>query len=114
MISKKYSKTGKSCRVTFKYTQQEENIEVNKMLLLGDFNDWGKKDVTELTKRKDGTFSATVSLDAGSAYKFRYLVNDITWLNDDNADSYAWNKYGSQDGVLSLHTDDTTENTEEV
>ena len=99
MITKNYSKTGRSCRVTFKYSPAEGT---EKVLLLGEFNEWGADATNELKKRKDGSFSLTLSLDAGKDYRFRYLLNDSNWENDEEADNYVWNSFGTQDAVLSL------------
>ena len=99
MITKNYSKTGKSCRVTFRHTP---TTEVEKVVLLGEFNQWGEKSIDELKKRKDGSYSITLSLEAGAKYRFRYLLDESQWLNDEQADEYVWNSFGSQDAVLSL------------
>ena len=98
MISKNYSKTKKSCRVTFRYTTE---TEVDTIQLLGEFNQWGK-DGHDLKKRKDGTYSVTLSLKAGQDYRFRYLIDGNEWQNDENADNYVYNPFGTKDAVLSV------------
>ena len=50
MITKNYSKTGRSCRVTFKHNPSEGT---EKILLLGEFNEWGADSLNELKKRKN-------------------------------------------------------------
>ena len=99
MITKTYSKTGKSCRVTFKFTPQEEGTE--KVILLGDFNEWGAKKL-EMKKRKAGHFSVSVQLDAERDYQFRYFIDDRKWSNGEGADSLAPNTFGTKNAVLSL------------
>lgn len=97
MLKKNYSKTGTSCRVTFKVT----DVEADKISVLGDWNDWTPESDT-LTKRKDGSFSATISLDAGREYRFRYLLDGKEWENDEEADSFVPNRFGTADCVLAV------------
>ena len=82
MIAKTYSKTASKCSVTFRIPA---DIVAESISVLGDFNDWDPQ-AHQLKARKNGTFSTTVSLDAGQAYRFRYLANGEIWLNDDEAD----------------------------
>lgn len=98
MIKKTYSKTGSSCTVTFRLPGDEVEAKV---AVLGDFNEWNR-DSDLLQERKDGTWSTTLHLDAGRAYRFRYLIDDKRWLNDEEADSLVANRFGSMDGVLEL------------
>lgn len=99
MISKKYSKTGKSCRVTFKYTPENENAQ--SVSLLGDFNEWGKSG-HKMVKRKNGYFSVSVQLDTEQDYEFRYFIDDNIWTNDDTADTFVKNTFGTENALLSL------------
>jgi 1,4-alpha-glucan branching enzyme len=99
MITKNYTKTGKVCRVTFRHIPTDETQKVR---LLGEFNEWGSESDDQLKKRKDGSFSITLSIDAGKDYRFRYLLDDSTWENDDNADNYVPNIFGTKDAVISL------------
>ena len=50
----------------------------------------------------DGGFSVTVSLDAGRAYRFRYLLDGQRWDNDWAADAYQPNDFGGDDSVVDL------------
>ena len=98
MLKKSYSKTGKVCRVTFKY-DNPENAET--AMLAGGFNDWSAEQ-NPMRKLKNGTFSVTVSLEAGSSYPFRYVLNDTFWVNDEAADSYEPNSYGEDNSVVTV------------
>lgn len=98
MLNKSYSKTGRVCRVTFD-CHPEGNIE--EVSLVGEFNDWNPA-AHPMKQRKDGRFSATVSLVAGRSYRFRYLVDGRKWENDTNADAYVPNNFGSDDSLVSL------------
>ncbi|MFO7678931.1 MAG: isoamylase early set domain-containing protein [Chloroflexota bacterium] len=98
MLKKSYSKTGGSCRVTFKLPAE---VEAETAALCGDFNNWDPND-GPMKKLKDGSFSATVSLMPGSAYRFRYLLDGDRWENDWEADQYLPNSYGEEDSVVAV------------
>lgn len=102
MLKKNYSKTGRSCRVTFKLPpEMASEIEAESAAVLGEWNAW-QPDADPMTRRKDGSFSVTLSLDAGDEYRFRYLVDGERWLNDDEADRLERNRFGSQDCVITV------------
>lgn len=96
MISKQYAKNNKTAKVTF---ELPADSAVAKGALLGDFNNWDNT-ATPLKRRKDGTLYATVSLEAGREYRFRYLTDEGAWINDPAADAYADNPFGSTDSVV--------------
>jgi hypothetical protein len=58
-------------------------------VLVGDFNNWNTDLGFELTQAADGSLTATIELQAGQAYQYRYLLNDGRWENDDTAPHYA-------------------------
>ena len=95
-MKKSYTKTGRSCRVTFKLPAQ---VDASTAALCGEFNDW---DATKhpMKRRKDGSFSLTVSLKPGHEYRFRYLVDGERWENDWEADKYVPNEFGTEDSVV--------------
>lgn len=96
MISKTPAKNGKTTKVTFQLPPESASDSV---CLCGDFNDWSQ-DATPLTKRKDGRYSATVTLPAGKSYRFKYFIDGARWENDGEADQYVDNEYGSKDSVV--------------
>jgi 1,4-alpha-glucan branching enzyme len=95
-MKKSYTKTGRSCRVTFELPAE---VNANTVALCGEFNDW---DPTQhpMKRRKDGSFSLTVSLKPGDDYRFRYLVDGERWENDWEADKYLPNEFGTEDSVV--------------
>ncbi|MEM6455768.1 MAG: isoamylase early set domain-containing protein [Acidobacteriota bacterium] len=97
MLKKNYTKTRRTCRVTFKVT----DVEAQDVVLLGDFNAWDQQS-HPMKHRKDGSFSTTISLDTGKAYRFRYLADGGQWLNDDESDRQVFNKFGSVDSVIQV------------
>ena len=98
MLKKNYTKTGRSCRVTFKVPAE---VGADSVSLLGDFNSWDA-DSHPLIRRKDGSHSATISLPAGRDYRFRYLADDERWINDDAPDGEVDNRFGTRDCVISV------------
>jgi len=98
MITKSYAKNGKTCKVTFKVAA---DLAAEKGAVMGDFNEWNAE-ALPLVKRKDGGLSATVSLEAGKDYTFRYLIDGTNWMNDEAPDGFSRNQYGGQDCVLKL------------
>ncbi len=96
-ITKQYLKSKPVCKVTFSLPAEE----AAKVKVIGTFNDWNEKEAVELKKSKNGTFKGTVDLEKDNSYEFRYLV-DGTYVNDEQADSFAVNDFGSENGVLNL------------
>jgi 1,4-alpha-glucan branching enzyme len=93
-----YAKKSNTCKVTFVLPAQ---AGAGSVALVGDFNEWSP-DATAMTRRKDGRFSTTVSLQAGRDYRYRFLVDGERWENDWQADAYVGNEFGSEDSVLKL------------
>jgi len=98
VLVKNYTKTKKKCRVTFKYPNQEH---AGSAMLAGEFNSWSTTE-TPMKKLKDGSFSVTISLEAGCSYTFRYVLDGNIWVNDPEADEYAANEHGESNSVLIL------------
>ena len=96
-IKKQFLKSKPVCKVTFSIPAKE----ANSVSVVGDFNEWNTE-ATELKKLKNGTFKGTVDLETASSYEFRYVV-DGTYVNDEQADGYAWNDFAAaENGVLNL------------
>ena len=98
MLKKSYSKTGKICRVTFKYSNPENAATA---VIAGEFNEWSLKE-SPMKKLKNGSFSAILSLPAGNSYRFRYVLNGNSWVNDEDAHSYLPNEYGEDNSVVDV------------
>ena len=96
-ISKQYLKSKPVCKVTFSVLAED----ANEVAVVGNFNEWNAEAV-QLKKLKNGTFKGPVDLEKDNSYEFRYIV-DGDYINDDQADAYAWNDYASaENGVLNL------------
>jgi len=96
VIKKAYTKTGRSCRVTFQVPAEVNAETVN---LCGDFNEWNSSS-HPMRRKKDGSFSQTISLKPGQSYRFRYLLDGARWENEWAADDYVPNEFGSEDSIV--------------
>jgi 1,4-alpha-glucan branching enzyme len=85
-------------RVTFTV---DPEVGAQAAAVCGDWNNWSPgADVMQ--RDADGGFSVTVDLDAGRAYRFRYLLDGQRWDNDWAADAYVRNDFGGDDSVVDL------------
>jgi 1,4-alpha-glucan branching enzyme len=67
--------------------------------LVGDFNGWDKA-ANPMKRQKNGTFAASLSLECGREYQFRYLLDGDRWENDWQADKYLRNEFGGENSVV--------------
>lgn len=94
MITKRPGPAGR-VRVTF---AMSGSIQADSIHVVGDFNGWDER-ATPLHMTDRG-WMATVELDAGRSYQFRYLFDGSEWHNDWQADSYEPNAYGGDNSVV--------------
>jgi 1,4-alpha-glucan branching enzyme len=97
-VKKQYLKSKPLCKVTFALTK-EASGDATKAHLVGDFNEWNVK-ATPMKKLKNGTFTATATLERGKEYQFRYLLDGTIWQNDWSADKYVANRFGGDNSVV--------------
>lgn len=98
MIRKIYTKTGRSCRVTFELPAE---VGAETAILCGEFNEWNET-AKPMKQGKDGSFTQTISLKPGQSYRFRYLLDGQRWENDWEADDYLLNSFGSDDSLVQV------------
>ena len=97
-LKKQYLKSKAVCKVTF--TLPKEAAGAAKTAhVVGDFNDWNVR-ANVMKKLRDGTLTATITLERGREYQFRYLLDGAIWENDWNADKYVQNSFGSENSVV--------------
>ncbi len=97
-LSKRYLKTKPVCKVTFRIDADAAGA-TKEARLVGDFNDWNPE-ATPMKRLKTGGFTATLDLDAGKDYEFRYLMNGVAWENDWGADAYVPTAFGSENSLV--------------
>jgi hypothetical protein len=103
MLKKQYVKSRKVYKVTFSVpkSQYPEGVEIQSLHLVGDFNDWDRS-ATPMEPTSKGLYRATLELEPGSDYHFRYFLNGEQWLNEWDADGYIKNEFGEDNCVLHL------------
>lgn len=80
-VKKTYVKSRNICRARFQVPEKQ----ADEICLVGDFNSWDTT-ATPMRKNRNG-FSATLDLEPGREYQFRYLIDGERWENDDGADA---------------------------
>ena len=84
-------------KVTF--TLPKEAVEeAETVAVLGDFNNW-QNGVT-LKKQKDGSYAASIELEKGRTYEYRFLINGEKWENAWNAEAYKPTPFGAFNSVV--------------
>ncbi len=97
MLQKSFTPKRTVCKVTFAIPKEWADKKVQ---LVGDFNDWDLS-ADELEKKKD-RWELTMRLKPESKYRFRYLIDGEKWENDDAADEYIPNEFGTEDSVVEV------------
>ena len=97
-LSKKYLKTRPVSKVTFRLPR-EAAPSADEVRIVGDCNRRNPK-ATPMRRLKNGSFNATLDLDVGRAYAFRYLIDGDRWENDWAADGYEPTPYGDSDNSV--------------
>lgn len=96
------SKRNMSKKVTF-ILPPEVVANATAGIVLGEFNNWDDTKATQLKKQKDGSMKATLTLEAGRTYQYRYLLDDGRWVNDGTADGFVHvSGYGVENCVITV------------
>ena len=98
-FKKQFLKSKPVCKVSFRLDVAEVS-GAKKVQLLGDFNNWDKS-AEPMTALKSNDFTATLELETGKEYQFRYLIDGLVWKNDAQADSLVANSFGEENSVIS-------------
>ncbi|MDM8521196.1 isoamylase early set domain-containing protein [Anaerolineales bacterium HSG6] len=101
MIKKRFFKTKDNCKVSFELPEGQlpEGMEIEKISLVGDFNDWNQE-ATPLRRLKGGTWKEILDLQIDQEYNFRYVINGDVWYNDPEADGYASSGQDSENCIV--------------
>ena len=96
MIRKESVKGSGKVRVTFVLPEDQPH---GKVFLVGDFNGWRPGEHV-FARRANRAFSASVTLEGGRRYAFRYLTGTGQWLDEEEADGREPNGFGGENGVV--------------
>lgn len=99
MIAKKFLKSKPVCKATFSLPT-EAAATAKEVVLIGDFNNWDTEAGISMKKQKH-VFKATLELETGKEYEFRYLLDGEVWENDWAADKYVATPFGVENSVVS-------------
>ncbi len=99
-IKKTYLQDKDVCRVRFKLPKVVA-LGARSVCIVGDFNNWNIHE-NPMKKLKDGDYSIKLDLETGREYQFRYLIDELKWENDWNADKYVKSSYGNFDNSVVL------------
>ena len=95
MLKKQYRNNRRICAVTFTLP---EGIQAKTACVVGDFNAWNP--TSHVFRRIKGAHQVTIDLETGKQYEFRYLVDTGDCFNDDRADRYVPNPFGTDNSVV--------------
>lgn len=94
-IKKQFLKSRRECKVTFRLDNNDALQDVQTISVVGDFNNWDPNDMS-MKRLKNGSYIKVCYLEQGKSIQFRYLINNETWMTDDQADGYADTGMGDQ------------------
>lgn len=99
MIKKQFLKSKPVCKATFSLPINAAP-EAKSVKIVGEFNNWDANNGIEMKKQKNGIFKATIELETGKEYQFRYLIDGESWENDWEADKYISTPFGTENSVI--------------
>jgi 1,4-alpha-glucan branching enzyme len=102
-MDKKLDDDAAQVQVLFRYSGDGTAETVH---LAGDFNDWSLE-ADPMERMEDGTFQLWRRLERGRQLSYRYVIDGLRWETDPDADDFASNGMGEQNGVV--FTDDVGE-----
>ncbi len=97
-ITKEYLKAKNVCRVKFTLPKVAAP-DAKSVCIVGDFNNWNIHG-NPMKKQKNGDYIISLDLEPGKEYQFRYLIDELKWENDWNADKYVKSPYGDSDNSV--------------
>ena len=96
MLEKEVLENG-MVRVTFHVSEQ---VWTECIALLGEFNNWDAEAHRMCQSHGDHSWHISIDLEPNRSYRFRYLLDDVEWMDDDHADGYEANAFGGVDSVV--------------
>jgi 1,4-alpha-glucan branching enzyme len=97
MLRKQATFNEEKVKLTFELPARDGEQAVR---VAGEFNNW---DPSTTTLHREGKFwQASIVLPTGKQYAFRYYRDGGDWFNDEQADGYQPNPYGTVDSLIDL------------
>jgi 1,4-alpha-glucan branching enzyme len=97
MIKKVNKRSSDQVKVTF--VLPEDHPYGDDLSVVGEFNDWTTGE-HRFVRRSNQTYSTNVMLPEGNRYAFRYYSEEDGWVNEEAADDYESNEFGSTNCVV--------------
>jgi hypothetical protein len=97
MIGTELLRGAQGLRVTFAVPAEAVDGEA---AVVGDFNEWDPR--TNPLHRSDGWLKASVVVEPGRRYRFRYLDEAGHWFNDPEIEAHEPNGMGDDNSLLDL------------
>ena len=97
-LKKEYKEKSKVCKVTFKLTKEIVS-SASQVCVAGEFNNWDIESLP-MKKQKSGEYTASINLEKGKEYRFKYVIDGHEWINDANADKLVPNEFMSNNSVV--------------
>ena len=97
-VKKQYLKSKPICKVTFKIPPEVGN-KAKTAKIVGEFNDWSLM-ANPMKRLKSGAFTATLDLEKGKVYQFRYVLGKNQWENETEADMFVPSPYGDSENSV--------------
>ena len=98
MLTKKFFKTKEETEVTFEFSREN----VSSVSLCADFNGW--QPISMKFHKREKTFRTKIRLPKDQSFHFKYLLDNDEWVNDQQADHYVSNVYGTENSVVVTHS----------
>ena len=95
MLKKRFFKTKDEVEVTFSIPADGHS----EAALLCDMHDWTAIPMKRSDRGK-GPFRTRIRIPKDTEVQFRYLLDGCVWKNDDAADAYAGNEFGTNNSVV--------------
>ncbi|PTM15709.1 MAG: glycoside hydrolase [Bacteroidetes bacterium] len=97
MIQKEFTPKRTVCKVQFQIPAEWADKSV---AVAGDFNDWNTE--ADFLQKEEAGWSGVVRLKPEQEYRFKYFVDGERWQNDDAADAYVMNEFGTDDSLVKI------------
>lgn len=95
--------TKKTTRKTHRITFTVRADVGSTVFLAGDFNNWDPTAKEMVDKKKDGLFSATLSLPVGE-HQYKFIING-TWCVDPECNEWVQNPHGTLNSIKRVTED---------